>query len=438
MNIGKAIIQIQDSPISYDFSGNDWIPDSKNVAVSRYFDGRTYQMNYYSYDPLNFDWNKTYGVWYLHVDITENIREYLEKPYNSFINDWNQDTSYFYSTTGRYSKQFYGYICSGRQINKSYELTTNQFSSGYATDYSLYNDTLYKEIKNYYYDVATEVYKLSAKTVFEYDANNYRQKETSYNFDAVNNTFVNNNRHYYIFLGGNNNQSVEQVWNGVEWLNNDKDVYVYDANGRVLTERNDDWTGSAGSYSSKYTYTYDANGHALGYLHLTWDNVGSVWVNYSQSIYTNDANGNNLSYVNQIWDSGTSTWVNNYRNDYTYDANNNKTQYLEASWDNVGSVWNYYYKVKYFWSSYDANTVSDFLKPRYNIFPNPSDGLLQIDARGSEYEKIIITDMNGKVIFNEKGSIGQTINMRQYGSGIYNLQIIDFAGEACNTKIVVR
>lgn len=499
VSFNKAAIQIQDSAVFYNFS-TDWDSYNKNILVSLHWEsGFPYERNYFAYDLASSTWNKTFATWTTYHDTSEIVKEYLERPYNSFLNNWSFDTSYYYVSTNYYSHQFYDYIYNGRIVYKSYDSQTNQFNGGGLVQYEMYNDTLYKSINYYGYNAASETYYPTSRYSYAYDENNFMQMELQQAWNSSTEVYENDSRHFYVFENGRQMQVVYQYWSGTAWVNADKDVYEYDsngnqtlsmdynwddvnykwvnnsrntytytnnliterinsdwnsgtstwdndfryvysydANGNEITYRSDDWVAGSWVFLNKNTQTYNANNLVVNYLSQNWDNVGSAWINDSQSNYTYDANGNNTSYISQNWNSGTSTWVNSYRSEYTYDANNNRTQYKESSWNSGTSSWDYSYRGDYFWSVYETTNLSDLNKPRFTVFPNPSNGLIQVDFNDGHFDRILITDMSGKVVYNQKAFPGETINVRQFGSGLYTVQLFDAEGVVGSSKITVQ
>lgn len=80
------------------------------------------------------------------------------------------------------------------------------------------------------------------------------------------------------------------------------------------------------------------------------------------------------------------------------------------------------------------NSVS---KPRYkdlNAFPNPTTGLLSINSEEIVGKQLILTDLNGRVVYSMNVTDNSTvIDLSQYAKGIYTLKADNFL-----TKIILK
>lgn len=96
-----------------------------------------------------------------------------------------------------------------------------------------------------------------------------------------------------------------------------KNIYVYDGNGKIISDSSLYNPGNGFINNTLYTYTYDVNG------------------NKTQQIYFNNWNG--------------SSWTSGNKTDYSYDVNNNRIQSVDQSWD--GTAWTSISKEINTWSS---------------------------------------------------------------------------------------
>ena len=72
-------------------------------------------------------------------------------------------------------------------------------------------------------------------------------------------------------------------------------------------------------------------------------------------------------------------------------------------------------------------------KNKLIIYPNPVKNILTIEG---EYKKIIIYDVFGKEVLNKKYQ--KQINMTNFSSGIYSLNIIDLKDNLVHRKIIIE
>jgi len=156
-------------------------------------------------------------------------------------------------------------------------------------------------------------------------------------------------------------------------------------------------------------------------------------------MYTYDGNYNLTLSVSQEWDDVASAWLNNEQSDYSYDTNNNKTLEIFSLWNSGTTSWDFSTKTEYFYSGFDANSLSDLTSETITAFPNPTNGFISISPKDKQYERITITDFTGRVVMDgPMNETGLFINLKQYGSGMYSINLIDHSGKTNSTKVVVQ
>lgn len=498
----NAIVQTLDTTINSDYVSGVWVYDWKKTINGRHWNGLPYEWKAYSFNTGTDMWNinSVERITY-NSNSEQDIDKYLIKPYNSFINDWDPDTAVFYNYTGYVSHQIQQPIMEGIYMQKSYNSVTNSYTSGIKYVITNLYDTLYDYFLGYTFDPSSNAWKIDLKNVFTYDQNHYLQCQKSLDWNSTDQEFVNNRQTWYVFNNGNATQLISQGWTGTVWLNDDKDEYSfdsngnrtssrdynwnngtnswdmntqtlytfvnnllvesvsqtwnsgtstwdntyrtvnsYDVNGNQITQRQDSWVSGAWQYSSRNSYTYDSGNHVTLNLYELWDNIGSAWRNNNKYTYTYNLAGLETNYLAQVWNSVTLVWVN--QNQYTtnYDVNNNKIYYAFSNWDEVGGTWIFSWKYDYYWSTFDANSVSDMENEVVSVFPNPNDGLVEVDSKNLKCEMLRITDANGRVIseINTTDASRHVVNLRQYGSGLYYFQFIEHNGESNTKKVVVN
>ena len=78
--------------------------------------------------------------------------------------------------------------------------------------------------------------------------------------------------------------------------------------------------------------------------------------------------------------------------------------------------------------------VEEVLSEAYNIFPNPTSGLVTIEAENINY--IAIYNSVGQLV-NVVKSENNTVNMSNYDNGVYYFNIVDNAGQSSLQRVVV-
>ncbi|PKP04688.1 MAG: hypothetical protein CVU11_03835 [Bacteroidetes bacterium HGW-Bacteroidetes-6] len=455
----------------------------------------------YAYNQATGEWNNyTYEHYTFLSDTAEIIDTYTQKPYNSFTMNWEADTAAYFDYTGYYSRQFEEEVYENTLISRGYDFNTNNFNGGMRYKFHLIDDTLYDVVEMNNFNTSTYSWDKAAKYSYFYDSNGFGQKRLNQTWSSSDNCYVNSEQVFTSWQNGDNIQKVTQYWNGSTWDNNEKQYYEYDANHHVtLYDKslwdgvNDEWlydyeytyvySGSLLSVRTyldwntisnafvnhtRYTYTYDSNENIITLLRQSWS--GSAWVNAYRTTYTYnsadlrtltleeswdsgtstwknnqrevntfDSNNNKTQYLLQYWDNGTSSWRNGVKDDYVFDSNNNKTQYIYSTWNIPSAAWDYISKTDYYYSAFDATSLTELFNNKLSVFPNPTNGEITIDSREINANRITIFDMNGRVVYDESNPVsGRTINLRSYGTGLYNISVTDETGEIRTSKVVVQ
>jgi hypothetical protein len=171
--------------------------------------------------------------------------------------------------------------------------------------------------------------------------------------------------------------SVEQLWNGSAWVNDQQVTYTYNLN-RVTGELWQQWTGTAWVNDTYYTTSYDANGNITLELAQIWN--GSAWQNDFQSVYTYDSNNNQITFTQKIWDG--SAWGNSYQEISAYNTDRNRTDKLSQFWD--GSAWINAFRDKYTYNT--GKKLINMLEESYvdvDVWENFSQTLFTYDANNN-------------------------------------------------------
>jgi hypothetical protein len=108
---------------------------------------------------------------------------------------------------------------------------------------------------------------------------------------------------------------VFQLWEDGAWLDYNRFVYTYDADGNLVMETTQvgppDWAGA-----NRYVYPYDDEGHRSAKVFERW--IDGAWQTQSRIAYAYDEEGRRIEARYQTW-SGTE-WFNQDRLLYSYTA----------------------------------------------------------------------------------------------------------------------
>ncbi len=75
-------------------------------------------------------------------------------------------------------------------------------------------------------------------------------------------------------------ESINQNWDGTNWVNNTRRTNVYDVRNNRIQRTYQNWNVSAWENNYRYLYTYDANDNQTEQIYQTWS--GGAWVNSSR------------------------------------------------------------------------------------------------------------------------------------------------------------
>jgi hypothetical protein len=350
----------------------------------------------------------------------------------------------------------------------------------------------------------------STLTTSTYDGSGYLTNSLTQIWDIPSSSFKDNTRIVY----SNNSDGTpsvvtNQTWNGSIWNSNSRITYTYYPDGTENVVTIQTWNGSAFDDVSRTTYTYNAskqiltsiselfsviwinvskqsNTYTSGYLSYnlsqTWDFIGSVWKNSTQTNYTNNSGGNptlevrqmwdGIAWVNsqratttyngsgkllteiienytagnfinyskeintydgsgyitlsvsQLWNTGSATFVDDSRSSYLINPNGTVSQATTEDWN--GSAWVYTQRMTFTYNG--PTSISEAIKDAdFIIYPNPAYNSITIKANnspsGSTYS---ITDQTGKLMLKGKLTDGTTsVDITRLTNGIYFLNIGD-------------
>jgi len=146
------------------------------------------------------------------------------------------------------------------------------------------------------------------------------------------NTEWRNYQKFFYTYDANNNliQILKQGWyNGFSWENDEKDTYLYYGNNNNLIENvRQKWDGSDWVNYWRYIYLYDEDNNPVEIKRQSWGD--SEWIDEVKYLQTFDESNNMTKSLRQRWDE--SGWEDAYKTIFTYDQNNNQIKILGKSW----------------------------------------------------------------------------------------------------------
>jgi len=339
----------------------------------------------------------------------------------------------------------------------------------------------------------------SQKYTYSYDSSGYVSYELNQNWDRVANTWVNSSQYNYTNndKNGNVNQFIFQFWDNAkgQWLNSERDIYTYTMSNKISAVIIQNWKNGAWYDTLNNISIYDKNGNLQKYIEEVRDSTHHSWINDVQVLYTYDTKGLLSQYIFQNWDpSSTDSFENYAKWSYTYDSSGKVITYDYSSWVNTNwhtdmqyiytydkrqltncilQNWNnadnslvnfentnYIYncdsslhqEIITDWNGSNSqvndqrNTYFYFKNPPcdvdttttldFQIYPNPTSGLLYIKTPVSEDVAIMVTDLIGRIIYqgNSSGS-SHLVDLQLVAPSIY-LVLVKTKDKIYSKKII--
>ncbi|WP_418262053.1 T9SS type A sorting domain-containing protein [Flavobacterium faecale] len=358
-------------------------------------------------------------------------------------------------------------------INEYYDGANWVQSWGHNYEYDSNNNL----ISETYLNKSNGQWEIQDKTTYTYDANNKVILELGQEWNATTSMFENSYRDTYSYVNGKFSGQIAEIWNNSNWVNEWKIEISYGGNNLPSSYLSYEWDGLQWGLESQGTFDYNGNSRVASETSQDWRN--SSWINSYKTIYTYNGNNKILNSRGANWDDFNNLWIENDRIDYeldlvgnrtveinTYVYNNitskNKTEYaydgsslmndfahpykdkngvdyLTEDFPHVNKLLtatNYYFNSNN--SSYVINNrttynynesivlsteIPEISESSLKIFPNPATSVLNLDFSVLDsVDKVIITDMTGKVVKQQQTSLSQ-INVENLVPGLYILEV---------------
>jgi hypothetical protein len=156
-----------------------------------------------------------------------------------------------------------------------------------------------------------------------------------------------------------------------------------------------------------------------GYTDLGEDFDGEAWVLSSRFTLLIDDKGNPLEEKSEFFNNGEMLIQNANLFTYTYDTNNNILERIQQFYNINTNI--YEFNNRSIFGTYLDVTGLEFIgDENITIFPNPTDGLLNLSSN-QQIEQIRIFDMHGRMV-KQESSNGRQINVSDLDAGLYFIQ----------------
>jgi len=286
-----------------------------------------------------------------------------------------------------------------------------------------------------------------AKNVYSYNAANQLFLDQYQTWDGVSAYVPASQKIYYYDAAGNKSNETDAVFvAGTPNFTNDID-YTYSATNQLLTQTNNNWSGSAWVPNDRYTSTYDTTGNRTNELYEFY--TGVEFVNSTQKVFSDFTTGHMpQTEIDQTWNStGTGSWDNQYKYMYTYNAANQLTSSMRQSND-ISIGWTNAFgdpKANYYYGTF-ASAVANVSNNGGDaaIYPIPAQGTLNVDLKWNQAQAATVTicDIQGKVVDTwSTPSATQnhhSINISNYADGMYIVKVNGAQGQIVKQIVVAH
>ena len=317
-----------------------------------------------------------------------------------------------------------------------------------------------------YWSNTASSWRYDEKKEYTYSSNGLLTEELRYDYDQTADTWKNYRKYIYNYDGSNLTEKIELSWNSSasQWDSSYKDVYTYNSNNLLTSHTSYYFDNGTNTFveDDKEDYTYDADGRLIIQVEYYWN--GTSWDNDRKYQYYYDGSGE--LYVERDeydWDN-TDGWVLDEKEMKTYadsiDINTVKISFLFVEeyglMDNlfVGTLTdyvNYEYnpdgtyqydeKDKFFYNKLNSNNFVSGYKfdASIKMFPNPTSDVLYVYSDKNIDGRIVVSGINGGVYRTvEMNGTKVSVPVQSLPSGVYVVSIVDNNGNTLKTSRIIK
>lgn len=342
------------------------------------------------------------------------------------------------------------FVSNYRWINNAWTLT--QISNRFQTSFDAEGRML--ESIQATWDTSTLSWNNAFKGTLEYNTAGQRTDDANYNWSTDANDWQGTSRTSYTY---ENNKILSIIY--YDWEESDNlwkayvnRIHTYNAHGDLATidsyqfdEELGEWV--FGQPHGSYSYAYTPEGRVGEKIESYWYGPWNALVYSYRTNYAYDAAGNVIDYASYAWNFPLENWYNESREIKEFDLTANTTELIFPSshppsysnWSETGKIiflerygldpvfndWqlnstSFYYFSEFITATNEANAV-EALK----LFPNPVSNLLTPGANAPKTSSYQITDLNGRILQQEKTWNGDGIDVSRLIPGSYVIRLME-------------
>jgi len=358
-----------------------WRPDERFIQV---FDseGNQIAFNLYYWKEFLNDWKEAErctlrGV----IDSVSHLEDVCEV-WDNGLNDWRNDDrwEYWLTPSGKTSESIHY-----EWINNAWRLYINSYQHKYFYDA---NDRLASSESYSFWNAADSVWTSKERSVYFYNPNGTPDAADAYGFDEDLMEWVYSRRQYEIDYFYNQEGRIGE-----------KIVRVGNNNSPDLT------------YSTREFYEYDIAGNVTVYSRYNWNIWVEAWYGSYKEVNAYDLFVDPADLI--------------YPRDYASLFQHAKLDYRETYSLNVDNDWQLESEMTYYFSEVLTDTDEAPASEALKLFPNPVSNLLTLGANAPRASSYQITDLNGRILQQEKTWNGDGIDVSRLIPGSYVIRLIE-------------
>lgn len=397
-----------------------------NTFGQNWFKNRIYRVNQrnnagnvqlaydHEYDTIGFYWYKQRR--YEALFINDTIRKlWLSSVFDQSSGNWLLSDSIHFNVSGSPTRSWY----------KVWDPLEHKFTGGQLTDF-IYDDQGFPYLTyNKYYDTISSNWQKDFYEVVQRNQSHLDSLRQISVWNAASGDWRDSLRINYSYDQKLMPQEeIHQLWQANNWENYKKWEFVFVDN---LIEEAYEYTWDAFSGSWEYKnfsdYDYYPNLNLERITVYLWD--GIEWLNKTRKSYIYNAQQQPKEILNEYWSFGYNQWSKSSLNTYDYDSNGNRNYFAFFIWDEYNIRWINFYKEENFWSLFEPESIVEWGKIDFDIYPNPVSEKVQIvlsEKDGfSKSNQLLIYSSDGRLILSKSLSgISESVSLTNFPSGHYH------------------
>ncbi|KAA6302503.1 MAG: hypothetical protein EZS26_001335 [Candidatus Ordinivivax streblomastigis] len=238
---------------------------------------------------------------------------------------------------------------------------------------------------------------------------------------------------------------VMSQWENEFWLKTDKYESMHDADDNDIAAASYRWNDDAQGWENDFTsqFSYDTNQNLLVSVVYRQNN------NHEATDIRYDGGQNPVSEHLYGWDAGQDDWIEQKKFEYQYPDNEHAVTVIESLWNGEQERWQEQEKTEYQYNSNDypaivsvyswadgwvatavstyhysncADSLPSVSRTTVQIYPNPvADAFRVLGIQAGT--KLLLLDMNGKLIKNQPVDDGEAVSVGGLQSGSYVVKL---------------